>query len=171
MQSLLRTTLLLPMLMTLAIAPARAAQPADLFDFWVGDWSVTWTNANGSPGKGRNRITKSLDSRVIEEHFEQDPGDPPPVLRGRSISVLHQASGIWKQAWADNQGGYFSLSASTDGDKRIFATDLAAVGDQLRGQRMVFHSIRPERFTWDWEGTVDGGKNWRQLWRIEYQRQ
>ena len=24
---------------------AHAAQPADLFDFWLGDWRVSWHNA------------------------------------------------------------------------------------------------------------------------------
>ena len=156
--------------MVILIGTAQAAQPEDLFDFWVGDWNVTWTNGDGTRGKARNRIVKSTDGRLIEEHFEQDPGDPPPLLRGRSISVLHQGSGLWKQAWADNQGGFFALTASVEGGKRVFATELRADGDKLRGQRMVFYAIRPESFSWDWEGTSDGGRSWTLLWRLEYRR-
>lgn len=158
------------LLTVLNLPAAHAAQAADLFDFWLGDWSVSWTNANGSPGKARNRVTRSLDGKVIEELFEQDPADAPPLLRGRSISVLHQASGVWKQAWADNQGGFFALSASTDGDKRIFATELRRVGDTLTDQRMVFHSIQRDAFIWDWEGTGDGGQSWKLLWQLQYRR-
>ena len=73
---------------------------------WLGDWRVSWQHADGTTAKARNRISKTLDGKVIEENFEQDPADPPPLLRGRSISVLQQNSGIWQQAWADNQGGY-----------------------------------------------------------------
>ena len=151
---------------------AQSAQPVDLFDFWLGDWRVNWQNADGSSGKARNRISKTLDGRVIEENFEQDASDPPPILRGRSISVLQQATGIWQQAWADNQGGYFSFSASVDGDKRIFATALLPGADNtVRGQRMVFYNIQANSFAWDWEGTRDGGKSWSLLWRLSYTRQ
>ena len=151
---------------------AHAAQPADLFDFWLGDWRVSWHNADNTAGSARNRISKTLDGKVIEENFEQDAGDPPPILRGHSISVLQQSSGIWQQAWADNQGGYFSFSASVDGDKRIFATALLPSADSsVRGQRMVFYDIRPDSFSWDWEGTRDGGKSWSLLWRLRYVRQ
>jgi len=107
---------------------------------------------------------------VIEELFEEDPADPPPLLRGHSISVLEKRSGLWRQAWADNQGGFFAFTASVDGDKRIFATELRAEDDQLKGQRMVFYAITKDAFTWDWEGTTDGGQRWKLLWRLQYRR-
>ena len=155
-----------------AASPAQAAQPADLFDFWLGDWRVSWHNADGTAGSARNRISKTLDGKVIEENFEQDASDPPPILRGRSISVLQQSTGIWQQAWADNQGGYFAFSASVEGDKRIFATALLPGADNIvRGQRMVFYNIQANSFAWDWEGTRDGGKSWALLWRLAYSRQ
>ena len=148
---------------------APASQPADLFDFWVGDWNVTWKNADGTPGRARNRVARILDGRVIEEQFEQDPADPAPLLRGRSLSVRDNA-GQWHQAWADNQGGFFNLTASADGDKRLFSTALIPAGDQVKGQRMVFHHITKDAFTWDWEGTTDGGKTWKLLWQLDYKR-
>jgi hypothetical protein len=152
-----------------ASVPA-AAQPADLFDFWLGDWTVTWTNANGSTGHARNHVTRTLGGAVIEENFEQDPADPPPLLLGRSLSVRQQATGVWHQAWADNQGGFFALTGSADGPDRLFSTALVPAGDAVRGQRMVFHDIRPDGFTWDWQGTTDGGKTWTLLWRLHYAR-
>ena len=158
------------LLLAFTMTAAHAMQPADLFDFWLGDWSVSWKNADGSTGRARNRITKTLDGQGIEENFEEDAGDPPPLLKGRSISVLHKASGIWRQAWADNQGGFFAFTASVDGDRRLFATEMRSEGDQVRGQRMVFYDIRPNRFMWDWEGTTDGGRTWSLLWRLEYRR-
>ncbi|HEX6703600.1 MAG TPA: hypothetical protein VF169_02470 [Albitalea sp.] len=145
---------------------APAAQGADLFDFWIGDWDVSWTNADGSTGRGRNRIAKVLDGNVIEENFDETPDGKSPPLKGRSLSVLHKASGTWRQAWTDNQGGYFSFTAQVDGDKRIFITDVV---DQ-KAQRMVFHSIRKNALSWDWESTKDGGTTWTRQWRIDYQR-
>ena len=150
-------------------APAPAAQPADMFDFWLGDWHVHWKNADGTTGKARNHVSRILDGHVIEEQFEQDPADPAPVLKGRSLSVRDPA-GLWHQAWADNQGGFFALTASADGDRRLFSTALTAVGDQVKGQRMVFRDIARDVFTWDWEGTTDGGKTWKLLWQLNYRR-
>ena len=150
-------------------APAPTPQPPDMFDFWVGDWNVTWKNADGTMGKARNHVARILDSRVIEEQFEQDAADPAPLLKGRSLSV-RDAAGQWHQAWADNQGGFFALTASADGDKRLFSTALTLVGDQVKGQRMVFHHIAKDAFTWDWEGTSDGGKTWKLLWQLDYRR-
>ena len=149
---------------------APPAQPADLFDFWLGEWTCTWKNADGTAGKGRNRIVRTLDGQAIEEQFEEDPSDPPPLLRGRSLSVLHKASGQWRQAWVDNQGGFFAFTASVDGERRVFATALLPDGERVVGQRMVFHDIARDAFTWDWERTTDGGRHWTLLWRIQYRR-
>ena len=154
---------------TTCAAPPAAPQPADMFDFWVGDWQVSWKNADGSVGKARNHVSRILDGQVIEEEFEQDPADPAPLLKGRSLSVRDQ-TGLWRQAWADNQGGFFALTASTDGDRRLFSTALTPVGDPLKGQRMVFHHITADAFTWDWEGTTDGGRTWKLLWQLDYRR-
>ena len=150
-------------------APAPTPQPADLFDFWIGDWQVAWKNADGTAGKARNHVARILDGMVIEEQFEQDAGDPAPLLKGRSLSV-RDATGQWHQAWADNQGGFFALVGSADGDRRLFSTSLTPVGDELKGQRMVFHHIAKDGFTWDWEGTTDGGKTWKLLWQLDYRR-
>ena len=35
---------------------------------------------------------------------------------------------------------------------------------------MVFHHITKDAFTWDWEGTTDGGKTWKLLWQLDYRR-
>jgi hypothetical protein len=160
--------LIASLLLTAALQPALASQPADLFDFWVGDWVVTWKNANGSPAKARNRVGKILDGQVIEENFEGDPAVAPRLL-GRSLSVRDKA-GQWQQAWADNQGGFFALTGSAEGENRYFSTAFRQVGEQLQGKRMRFYDIKASGFTWDWEGSNDGGKTWTLIWRLHYRR-
>jgi len=145
-----------------------AAQPADLFDFWLGDWKLSWRDADGSAGTGRNRITKILDGSVIEESFEALPGSTPPLLKGRSLSVL--SNGVWRQAWADNQGGFFAFTGRAEGDNRIFITATVHRDGKAFAQRMVFHSIRPDALTWDWESTADDGQTWALQWRVLYTR-
>ena len=134
------------------------------FDFWVGNWSLEWTNKKGEVIKGSNIITKTLDAKVIKEIFE----DPSTGFKGTSISVYKTKTKTWHQAWADNQGGYYNFIGEIDGDKRIFKTLPKNVNNDIVIQRMVFHSITPEKFTWDWESTKDGGETWKLNWRINY---
>ena len=153
-------------------SPARAqaaAQPADLFDFWLGDWQLSWLNADGSKGTGHNRITKILDGAVIQEEFEALTGSPPPLLKGRSLSML--AGGVWRQSWVDNQDGYFTFSAQVDGDRRVFVSAPRPLKDGATLlQRMIFHAITPTSLTWDWQSSTDGGTTWLLQWRILYSR-
>lgn len=148
----------------------KTTQASDLFDFWIGDWDATWTGADGTRGNGRNRVARVLDGMVLEENFEETPDGKSPPLKGRSLSVLHKATGLWRQSWSDNQGGYFSFTGLADGERRMFVTDTVLKDGKPTAQRMVFHDIKPDSFTWDWEGTSDGGKTWKLLWRIEYRR-
>jgi hypothetical protein len=144
----------------------QAAQPLDLFDFWVGDWDVSW-----SGGKGRNQITKILDGKVLEESFMAAAGTGgQPPLKGRSVSVFDTNGKTWRQTWVDNQGGFIVLAAHTDGDKRIFQTAVRKNGNKESASRMVFYNIQKNSFTWDWESSQDGGKTWQLSWRIEYKR-
>ena len=134
------------------------------FDFWVGNWSLEWTGKKGEIIKGTNIITKTLDAKVIKEIFE----DPSTGFKGTSISVYKTKTKTWHQVWADNQGGYYSFTGEIDGDKRIFKTLPQKVNDNVVIQRMVFHNITPNSFTWDWESSKDGGKTWTLNWQINY---
>lgn len=140
------------------------------YDFWVGSWEVTWLEGNNGTGRGTNRIEKTLDGKVLQEHFRVLEGQQAG-FKGTSISVYNPNTRQWKQAWADNQASYFDFTGATDGDKRIFRT---AVTEQANGnlfvQRMVFYDITKDAFTWDWESSTDGGSSWTLNWRINYTR-
>ena len=140
------------------------ADPA-LFDFWLGKWSLTWKNQNGSDGRGTNLIERVLDGQVIRESFEDVQG-----FKGMSLSVISTRTKTWRQTWVDNQGGYIDLEAFVDGDKRGFRTQPREVNGQVVVMRMVFYDIQQDRFTWDWEASSDGGRTWTLNWRIHYQR-
>ena len=72
-------------------SPTAPPQPAPCtteeyrqLDFWVGEWTATWANSNGTKGTGKNRITKDeYGSCVITEHFAADDGS----LKGHSVSI------------------------------------------------------------------------------------
>jgi hypothetical protein len=139
------------------------------YDFWVGKWDAEWKNPDGSTSKGTNHILKVLDGVVLEENFAITTG-PQAGFLGKSLSVM-DANNNWHQAWADNQGGYYDFVGEVIGDKKIFQTQLIERDGKKNIQRMVFYNIKEDSFSWDWEGTSDGGETWKLLWRISYTRQ
>lgn len=162
---MLLRSLILSLLFMSADSFAQTPMDSATFDFWIGEWSATWSNADGSPGKGKNHIVKILDDKVIQENFEDESG-----FKGTSISVYNPSQKKWRQAWADNQGGYFDFEGELSDGKKIFKTKMHEANGKQYMSRMLFYDIKTDAFTWDWEKTEDGGKTWALQWRIQYAR-
>jgi hypothetical protein len=144
--------------------------PATHFDFWAGTWDATWNEPGGQTGRGTNTITKTLDGRVLQEQFRILEG-ASKGFKGTSISVYQPRFKRWKQAWADNQGGYYDFTGRKEGDRRFFQTEVTELTDGRKlTQRMVFYDITEEAMTWDWEISYDAGETWALQWRINYTR-
>ena len=137
-------------------------EEARQFDFWLGDWNLTWEN----DGKGTNRITKKLDGCVIHENFD---GTPAISLKSISVSTFDVQSGQWKQTWVDNWGGYLDLVGGMVDGKMILARDTIIEGKPVK-QRMVFYNIAEDELDWNWERSDDNGETWKVLWKIHYER-
>ena len=144
--------------------------PKEYYDFWIGSWEVSWEEGDGKTGRGTNVIEKTLDGKVIQENFRITEGNNAG-FKGTSISVYQPRLQKWKQAWADNNGGYFNFTGQLDGEKRIFKTEVSELKDGSKSiQRMVFYDITEDSITWDWEASNDGGKTWALNWRNFYSR-
>jgi len=169
----MRITSLLAILFLVAGQIQGQQLPSDTlvyYDFWVGTWDAEWDEGNGKKGRGINRIEKTLDGKVLQENFEILEGQSAG-FKGTSISVYQTQRKKWKQAWADNQGGYYDFEGKVDGSKRIFQTQVRQLEDGRKfTQRMVFYNIKKDSFTWDWESSVNGGEDWTLNWRIRYTR-
>lgn len=149
-----------------------SAQPsksdASMFDFWIGEWDLTWTDPDGSIGTGMNSITKILDGTVIREEFTGLTGQNKG-FKGISVSVLDSRSGRWKQTWVDNQNAYIPLTGGADGDERYFENEFMQNGKPVK-TKMVFRKITRDSFIWDWKRSTDGGAAWTVQWSINYKR-
>ena len=137
-------------------------------DFWVGEWIATWDNGDGTKGTGKNRITKDeYGDCVITEHFTADDGS----LKGHSISMFFKPAGEWRQTWMDNQGGYFDLFGGTGLDPNSkFGLETYRRKPQAPFRRMLWQDVRPDSFTWRWEGKDKAEDPWKELWVIRYTR-
>ena len=62
-----------------------AAVELKQFDFWVGDWDLTWPGKQANEtGHGSNTIKRILDGCVIQENFSGEAAH----LRGTSVSTF-----------------------------------------------------------------------------------
>src|SRR5215208_6823054 len=87
---------------------------ASQFDFWVGDWDLTWNDSL----HGTNRIEKLFGNCTIHENFS----DPKLNYLGQSWSVYNPNNKIWQQTWVDSQGGYIQLTGGMVGDSMVLST-------------------------------------------------
>lgn len=143
--------------------------PEEYFNFWLGEWKLTWEDADGTTAHGTNRIERVLDGKVIKENFEAHSG-AYEGFKGKSYSVYNPRTGQWQQTWVDNNAGYLDFHGEFEGDKRIFRRrDVNPQGQEIL-QRMVFYNITGNSLTWDWEISENNGLTWQLRWRIFYER-
>lgn len=148
------------------LIPGYSQNEENAFDFWLGNWDISWSDAKGNEFQASNKVVKILDGKVIEENFE----DSGSGLKGKSLSVYNPRTQTWHQAWADNQGGYYDFVGEIDGDTRIFKTRMVEKDGNKIIQRMRFYDIKENSLMWDWERSMDNGKTWTLLWRLHYTR-
>lgn len=134
-------------------------QPENQFDFWLGEWNVTW----GEDGKGINRIERILGGKIIQENFSA------PEFQGVSVSAYDLERNLWCQTWVDSNGAYLDFTGKFADGKMILARDAIVRGETCK-QRMVWYNIQDNTLEWNWERSDDGGKIWRVLWQIKYMR-
>jgi hypothetical protein len=158
------------------IARNAAAQPVkcsgagfDDLDFWVGEWTVRWTAADGREVQGSNRIRRTLDGCAIVEDFDASPGGP---LKGMSVSAYDARRKVWKQTWVDNQATYLDFEGGRvdEGGARLILARSTVVNGQPVRQRMVFRDVAADRLVWDWQRSRDDGATWETTWTLRYAR-
>ncbi len=138
---------------------------AHQFDFWIGDWNLTWKG-----GSGRNTITADYNGCVIREDFRTNPDtSSSPPFAGMSISVYIPAKKQWKQTWVDNAGAYLDFVGGFDDGKMTIGREFEGKAGQTVRQRMVFYNITTDSFDWNWESSIDNG-GWTLSWKIHYER-
>jgi len=148
-------------------APCSAPEHHE-FDFWVGEWDLTWPGkTQAEVGQGSNSIRRVLDNCVIEENFS---GGESMALRGMSVSTFDARAGKWKQTWVDSEGGYLDFVGEFSNDQMVLAREWTRPDGTKIQQRMVWKNISKQELDWSWERSVDGGKTWEVLWPIHYKR-
>lgn len=140
------------------------------FDFWVGEWELSWPASETSgrkAGRGTNRLEMVLDKCVIVENFTGRPG---MNLRGMSVSTFNARAGKWQQTWVDNSGSYLDFVGEFKNGEMILMREAIGPGGKKFLQRMVWKNIKSDSLDWSWERSDDAGQTWKVLWPIHYER-
>ena len=133
------------------------------FDFWLGEWNVSWDEGRL---RGRNSIAREYGGNVVYERFDGRPGID---LVGMSVSVYREAVDRWFQTWVDDSGHYFALQGGMEDGELILVGEQSGPRGRV-GLRMRFSEIQEDRFTWRWESSNDDGGTWQPLWELAYER-
>ncbi len=140
---------------------ARYGDRMSELDFWVGDWDAEWDG-----GRGRNTVTRELGGRVYVERFRASDDES---FEGMSLSVRDDATGAWRQTWADSDGGYWAFVGGPQEDGTFVFGTPGPVDAEKVHKRMVFSDVTEDSFAWRWEFSADG-RDWEQRWAIRYRR-
>lgn len=148
-----------------------SSSAARQFDFWLGEWDLSWPAEQfggeaGTRRTARNVVINLYGPCVIEENFATSDGS----FRGRSLSVFDTKDGLWYQTWVDSSGSYIALSGEFDGEKMVLTTRPDTHDGETRINRMVFRDIADNSLLWDWQVSTDHGQTWSDLWNIAYKR-
>ncbi len=146
-------------------APPCAEPEFRQFDFWLGDWDLSWQG-----GQGRNTISRVYGDCVIQEDFRQFDAQGASGFLGRSWSVWVPQEQVWKQTWVDNNGSYLDFRGGLREDGQMVLERSVMRQDTLRHSRMRFADITPDSLNWYWEGRKEGQEQWKLLWHIHYAR-
>ena len=135
--------------------PPCSAPEYTQFDFWLGDWDVTFP---GGKAAGHNLVTKEYGGCVVQEHWTGAGG-----TIGSSFNTYDPARKVWHQTWVSNVGGLVLLEGGLKDGSMI----LSGVQVQPDGSKLI------NRVTWTpiqaggagkvrqfWETSADGGKTW-----------
>lgn len=132
----------------------------------MGEWDLSWKDAQGDTHKGYNHIEKILDGKVIQENF----ADSAKGYYGKSWSTYNPKTNTWRQVWTDNQSAFLKFTGARYGDTMAFVMKPVLLNDVMTTRRMIFFNIQEDSFTWEWQSQKEGQQSWSRLWRINYTR-
>lgn len=150
--------------------PACETPEGKQFDFWLGEWALTWEGGQaGVPeeeiGRATNVVTKVLGSCIVREQFTM------PGYEGLSFSAFKSQTGKWHQTWVDSHGGYIALTGEFKNGRMELRTEpFPNQSGEEQINRMLFSDIKENSLLWRWQRSVDGGETWEDAWVIRYER-
>ncbi|HEV2701661.1 MAG TPA: hypothetical protein VGV09_08530 [Steroidobacteraceae bacterium] len=153
-----------------AMPTVGAAEPATCavnpairqFDFWLGDWTVTYP---GTSGSSASTVSATLDSCAVLETWRGDHSH-----RGENLFAYSAEEKSWHGLFADNEGRVHVLNGKVAaGVAEFYGPSRGENGEaELNRVRVMRVSANEVRQTW--EKSTDKGATWGTVFQGDYER-
>ena len=129
------------------------------FDFWLGEWNVSTTQA--AVPSGNSKIELILEDCVVQENWKS-LNSP---YAGKSYNIYNASLKRWEQYWVDNVGGsIFFYGGLKDGVMDYWTDDLPQPDGTKLKRHLQFIKLGSDSVRQFSQGSSDGGKSW----QVEY---
>jgi hypothetical protein len=146
-----------------ADAPPCAANPnSRQFDFWLGDWAVTYP---GAPGGSTSTVSLTLDQCVVVENWNGGKGHS-----GRNWFAYSADDQAWHGMFADNRGRVHVFEGALEPGAAEFRGPSRNADGTTVLNRVRVVRINADQVEESWEKSTDQGKTWKTEFRGEYHR-
>jgi hypothetical protein len=131
------------------------------FDYLLGDWEFTATSLEFGPGRGYwSAVRLAEGAQILDEYrVVGDSGETyyaSSTLRGYN-AVLDQ----WELVSAEAGTGLQNQGTGRKvGDEMHIEQRFGVMGGTPSIWRIRYYDIRPDRFSWAADRSLDGGKTW-----------
>jgi hypothetical protein len=132
------------------------------FDFWLGDWTVTYP---GAPSASSSKVYLELGQCVVVENWSGGKRHEGINMFAYSVDDQH-----WHGMFADNEARVHVFEGKVaDGSAEFLGPSRGAKGEtNLNRIRVV--RMGPDKVEQTWEKSADNGATWTTVFHGEYSR-
>lgn len=177
------------MVASVAASPAASQQTSDVdaqpmaalleqrkgdFDYLLGEWRFTAQHAEWGDGRGywtAVRLASGDGSHVLDEYRVVGEEDETLYV-STTLRTFNADRGVWELVSADEGNGLQDLgTARRVGDEMHIEQRFGVASGNPELWRIRYYDIRPDRFSWIADRSLDDGATWeRSYMRLEARR-
>jgi hypothetical protein len=142
--------------------PCSANSESRQFDYWLGDWTVTYP---GAPGGSTSKVSLSLDQCLLIEGWDGGKGH-----KGENLFAYSYDDKRWRGMFADNQGRVHVFEGKVGTNSAEFHGPSRGPNGEEVLNRIKVVRMSADQIEQSWEKSVDHGATWTMQFRGQYSR-
>jgi len=143
-------------------APCSASIESRQFDYWLGEWTITYP---GAPGGSTSKVQLDLDKCVVVERWDGGKGHS-----GKNLFAYSADDKKWHGMFADNQGRVHVFEGKVAGGVAEFYGPSLGTNGEAVLNRIRIVRISADKVEQSWEKSTDHSSTWTVEFRGQYSR-
>lgn len=141
------------------------------FDYLLGDWEFTATHSEYGPGRGYWSAVRLSEGQLLDEYRLVDE-DGETFYVTTTLRAYNAVLERWELIGMDEGNGLQDVgTAQRVGGEMHIEQRFGVMSGHPSTWRIRYHDIRPDRFSWTADRSLDGGATWeREYLKIEARR-